>query len=194
MSAAIDFERLRACSTNDGIQILQGAFEKQFVSQMEAKYHDLNGDAITCFLKAASEIVKKYQAGDIPPERLSSYLCERTEWRVLDWLRKQCERETLGDRDSSIHASDDFQPVLIAQRNEILRFIQEFVAINLSPTEREVFEQLYYEGHSIQEAADRSGKSAECIRTTKHRALVRLWNALIKKGLVEDRDHDPFND
>ena len=95
-------------------------------------------------------------------------------YRWVDHLRKVYKHES--DLLEDGHASEDSQEDVVNAR-----FSLEWLSVHLPERQAEVIELVKIEGHSIREAAEKTGQSESLVKVNIHRGLKKL-SALVEKA------------
>jgi RNA polymerase sigma-70 factor, ECF subfamily len=121
------------------------------------------------------EGIDRYEERGLP---LLAWLFRITHDRSVDTIRRRCRRPQVSlERCHDVIEEDDRQE----QRelsNEIQRFLQE-----LCPLQRSVIQLRFFEYCSIQEVAQRLGRSEGAIRALTHRGLRSLRKMMEEEGI-----------
>jgi RNA polymerase sigma-70 factor (ECF subfamily) len=102
------------------------------------------------------------------------WLAAIARYRWVDHLRKVYKHESNLLEDG--HAAEDSQEDVVNARVSLERLF-----VHLSERQAEVIELVKIEGHSIREAAEKTGQSESLVKVNIHRGLKKL-SALVEKA------------
>lgn len=137
--------------------------------------HEQLDDVVQETLLAVHRVRRTYD----PARSYDAWLAAIAGRRAIDALRSRGRRESRETHDEFaldlLAAADDATDA--TERGQAARRLREAIA-QLPPGQREAVEQLGLAEHSLQEAAERTGRSTGALKVNLHRAIKALRRSL----------------